>query len=175
MFLLEVDPDDFKAASRVAAYLELKNISLLKVSCDNPFNKLRRFRSESVEDRSLQDEICVGISKYFVSGRRGLLRTQTRIRVNFLDERKSAKKKLGFIEVELLLDYSMPAGQVPKKARQELLPGFARVNSIYNGWPYLRQEVSRIATGMGFSFVLPLLSIRPEKSDSPKSQTANGS
>ncbi len=65
------------------------------------------------------------------------------------------------VEVVMGALYSLPDAPIPDEIDEEAFLAFARVNGLYNCWPYLRVEVNRIAGSMNLALVLPTLRILP--------------
>lgn len=63
------------------------------------------------------------------------------------------------IEVTLAGVYDLPVAPMPQTITPEKLETFARLNGLYNCWPYLRAEINRIAGSMNVPLVLPTLRI----------------
>ncbi len=70
---------------------------------------------------------------------------------------------LAEVEVELSLEYpldSLPPGE----RRDELFEAFAKVNGVYNSWPYLREVVQNTFARMALPpIVLPVYRVTKAK------------
>jgi hypothetical protein len=74
------------------------------------------------------------------------------------------------IGLEYLLTYRLPPEPMPADVRESGLAAFSKVNARLTCWPYIRQEVSHLASEIGIPCVLPTLLLKSEDLASPQAQ-----
>jgi hypothetical protein len=96
-----------------------------------------------------------------------------RVELRIATEDKEAAVEKGpsaIVDVMYGVLYRLPSAPIPELMNEEVFAAFARVNGLYNCWPYLRQEVQHLTAAMGTPFVLPTLRITSKPV--PKDQEA---
>lgn len=145
-----------QAAAKVAANVSLQSLHLLSAKVENtlPYKGGRaeaavRYSHESRGYELIQPRIL-------------LTKAAASVIVKLKGEDGSESNDwTASIEVVMGALYSLPDAPIPEEIDEAAFLAFARVNGLYNCWPYLRVEVNRIAGSMNLALVLPTLRILP--------------
>jgi hypothetical protein len=85
-------------------------------------------------------------------------KVEFRIRRSEEDGQKTSPPRIS-IDVVYAATYDLPNPPIPETITDEAFTAFARVNGLFNCWPYLRQEIHRLSAAMNIPLVLPTLRI----------------
>ncbi|HVV48742.1 MAG TPA: hypothetical protein VHO06_03705 [Polyangia bacterium] len=153
----ETTERDYKLASAVAPHVSLDSIFLLSISAkmNVPHDTVVESMANGTLPASIkwrhvkelsQDALAVGVRLDFL--------------VEFGKVDKIAKSNLE-LTCSYMLDYSLDSPP-PDDHREELLDAFAKVNAVYNAWPYLRELVQNTFVRMSLPPpVVPVFRARP--------------
>jgi preprotein translocase subunit SecB len=150
---------DMRAVSKVAPYLNLVNIYILEAKTES--DPSTRSPKGAELDYKYDSEIISEDNNNLY------------IKCNFLilAHRKQVKEKILLkIEATFVLKYTFEDGI---KLESQDIENFARINPLYNAWPYWREFVQSITTRMGFpTLTIPLLKIEMTKSGTDATKKA---
>ena len=164
-----VDRKLFDSALIAAQALELRQVTLSRIACE----MVRPYRSKPNESLSfLLKESCELMDDDATKGHIHAVAKMTILASFERDsnsKRKTKKKSLPAFQakVEMMLHYAITEGARPNK---EALSAFAKLNGLYNAWPYLRELISDMSTRTGYPpLLIPPLIIIPKPRKQPKS------
>lgn len=150
-------PRDYKLASAVASHAGLHNICLMSISAE-----LKEPLADAIASLSAGTaEVGIGWRANHEISESGLvLNVKLDFKVDF------GQKPIVAVTCAYLLEYHLDSPP-PADARDDLLSAFAKVNGVYNAWPYLREVVQNTCARMNLPpMVLPVFRvIRPSKKD----------
>lgn len=162
--VLTPEPRDVELASMVGRAVRLDAVYLVDARATN------RFRGRDIPaDTTFQTSFTIIEGRHRL-GEKGPLVVEAGVRVEFRaprGETAAAGEPDGVIEVVYGVEYTLPPGPVPAAIGEEGLRAFARLNGVFNSWPYIRQEVDRLGSSMGVPFLLPLLRIETKRPAPP--------
>jgi hypothetical protein len=134
---------EYQLAAVVARHVELRNIGLVSLEAT-----LRKPLSEAVGIMTRGDaEAALESRTGYQLAETGLLVT---VRTDFqvrLGPVPSPEECIVLLKVGYALEYDLSAPP-PGESREKLLTAFAKVNGIYNAWPYLREIVQTTCARM---------------------------
>lgn len=162
--MIEINPTiaDMKAAGLVANSVELVEIRLAKLAT-----------SGEAPARSPDEMVDANINfetKEWSTAETGRLMVLTSMRAILSRHEQATKRnKAGLtIEIDFISEYRTPKGPVPAEIAKKCLPAFARLNGLFNCWPYFRQELQHLTSAMGMpAFVLTPMIIRAQRPPEP--------
>ena len=158
MIELNVSQDEMKRAAQLAANVQLENVFLTGIQAVN--NLPRLVGEGSVNLRISASHRYVGHK--VIAGKSIFVEVGARVEFHIASEDKSAavdKDPTAIVDIVYGVLYRLPSAPIPESLNEEVFAAFARINGLYNSWPYLRQEIQRITGAMGTPFVLPTLRI----------------
>jgi hypothetical protein len=173
MIEINVSPEEMKRAAQLAANVRLENVLLTGVQA---INNLPRLAVESsvnlrvdVSHRYVGHKVLVNKAIFVEVGARVEFRIAQKDNTAAVDKDASA-----IVDVVYGVLYQLPSGPIPESINEEVFTAFARVNGLYNCWPYLRQEIQHLTGAMGTPFILPTLRIgtKPVKKEPETSITS---
>jgi hypothetical protein len=174
MIEINVSPEEMKRAAQLATNVRLENVLLTGVQT---INNLPRLAVESsvnlrvdVSHRYVGHKILANKAIFVEVGARVEFRIAQKDKASAVDKDPSA-----IVDVVYGVLYQLPSGPIPESINEEVFAAFARVNGLYNCWPYLRQEIQHLTGAMGTPFILPTLRIgtKPVKKE-PEISIASG-
>jgi len=156
---LHPDFKEFRLASQVGRSVTLLAIRLLDVKVTN-----RISRPDKVANVPIVPTIQIIGGSHRLDPD-GILSVDGGVRVEFrlqVKDEQASREPDAVVEVLYGADYATPKAPVPEEIGEAGLDAFARLNGLFNCWPYIRQEVDRLGSAMGLPFLLPLLRIEPK-------------
>lgn len=151
------EPDDLAFAAAVARVVELEDVRLvrvqaeLNVSVDELFSEECLLVISPIQHRVIYSEensvldVEVGISASLCRPQQDNSTVPT------------ASKPLVTASATCALRYSLPASAPPAELRSRLFESFAKINGVYNAWPYLRNTIHDVTARLGIPpVVLPV-------------------
>lgn len=149
---------DFKVVARVADKVDLKDIYLLEANIKS--------NTEERDPRKASLELSFGSEILPQESGDNLA-----VQCNFLVvafPKDDPEKIFMNIEAAFVVDYLLAS---PDEFIQSDLEMFARINPIYNTWPYWREFVQNITTRMGFpALKIPLFKVAKSDNSGSKSK-----
>lgn len=158
-------PRDYQLASAVAAHAGMHNIGLVSMSAE-----LKEPLAEAISSLSSGTaEAAIGWRSNHEISESGLVLS---VRIDFKID--FGKKPTVAITCAYLLEYHLDSPP-PSDARDDLLSAFAKVNGVYNAWPYLREIVQNTCARMNLPpTVLPVFRvIKPSKKEDKSDDATN--
>ena len=163
------------AAGQVARVVRLQSIELAKVT-------LRNRLVPSEKTQTVQVAIDTIVGKHQMLSPR-LLAVVAGGKVSFYPEQQPEAAEgdegvevepVAEIVVEFNLYYTTPPPPVPQDIEEGGIPAFARINPLYNCWPYVRQKIHSLSAELGIPVVAPLLMVEAVKEQTePEQHPAN--
>jgi hypothetical protein len=158
MILFKANREDMAAAARVAANVRLNSVFLTGI---HAMNRLGQGVSHS--SLKLNAKISHKSFGHKVLDEKTLI-VQIECRLELRREATGDHPEVDSkpdvdIDVVYSASYSLPEPPIPANFDKNAFDAFAKINGLYNCWPYLRQEIQTIAASMEFPFVLPTLRI----------------
>lgn len=158
MIEINVSPEEMKRAAQLASNVRLENVLLTGVQA---INNLPRIAGEGsvklrvdFSHRYIGHKVLANKTIFVEVGARVEFRIAKEANTAAVDRDPSA-----MVDVMYGAFYHLPSGPIPESINEEVFAAFARVNGLYNCWPYLRQEVQHLTGAMNTPFVLPTLRI----------------
>jgi len=156
MIEIHTSQEEMQAAAKVAANVSLQSLHLLSAKVENSL-PYKGGRAEAAVRYSHESR-----GYDLIAPRILLTKAAASVIVKLKGEDGSESNDwTASIEVVMGALYSLPDAPIPDEIDEEAFLAFARVNGLYNCWPYLRVEVNRIAGSMNLGLVLPTLRILP--------------
>lgn len=167
MIIVRASQEEMKSAAKIAKVVQLLNVSLSSV----------RARNGLIDALALSTPRQLpGLDARFgyrVAGHRfatdSTLLVEVAMNLQLLRQSTTTPEKgvssdvpRTDVEVHYVAHYSIDKGILSNDLPAVDLDAFARLNGLYNCWPYLRQEIDRLTSAMGIPFVLPVLRIQRE-------------
>jgi hypothetical protein len=151
------EPDDLALAAAVARVVELEDVRLVRVQAE---------LSVSV-DELLADECLLVISpirhSVTYSEENAVLDVEVSVAASLCRPQQdnnsvpTATKPLATASATCALRYSLAASPPPAELRNNLFESFAKINGVYNAWPYLRNTIHDVTGRLGIPpVVLPV-------------------
>jgi hypothetical protein len=174
MIELSVTQEEMKRAAQLAANVRLVNVFLTGIQL---INNLPRLVGEgsinlkgNVSHRYVGHRILADKAIFVEVGARVELRIASENKDPDVDKNPAA-----IADVTYGVLYHLPSPPIPESITEEVFAAFARVNGLYNCWPYLRQEIQHLTGAMGTPFVLPTLRVTSKPaSKEPEVPTPTG-
>jgi len=169
MIELNVTQEEMKRAAQLAANVRLENVFLTGIQL---INNLPRLAGEGPVNLKL-DVSHRYVGHKILADKAIFVELGARVELRIASEDKEAavgKDPSAIVDVMYGVLYQLPSAPIPESMNEEVFVAFARVNGLYNCWPYLRQEVQHLTAAMGTPFVLPTLRITSKPV--PKDQEA---
>ena len=158
MIELSVTQEEMKRAAQLAANVQLENVFLTGIQLVNNLPRLVGEGSISlkanISHRYLGHKILANKAIFVEVGARVELRIASEDKDPAVDKDSAA-----IADVTYGVLYRLPLPPIPESISEEVFAAFARVNGLYNCWPYLRQEIHHLTGAMGTPFVLPTLRV----------------
>lgn len=133
---------EYRLAGVVAPHVSLDSITLigLAAALQQPPKEIKALIEKG------ENQIGIRWSTSHILGESEL---NVGVKIDFHFEFGKREGTAGGLELtcSYVLDYSLNAPP-PKETRDELLAAFAKVNAVYNAWPYLREIVHNTFTRM---------------------------
>lgn len=159
-YLDETMPDiDMRVISRVIQHLELEDIYLLEAKIESDSSTRSPKGAEldykfDTEIMSKKDNILYIKCTFMVMAHRKQVRVKNLMR----------------IKATFVLKYSI---EDDKKLSTDDIDNFAKINPLYNAWPYWRELVQNLTSRMGFpTLTIPFLRLEITKSETEKPKNA---
>jgi hypothetical protein len=168
MIRLFATKEELGISSSVARSVDLISVSLVKISFANTTS------GQDIRSAKLHMDMGKPISRFEMSARNTLL-VFTNVRIcGYLDrgEDEGSVKKISKslqINVEFVMDFKLPEGEIPPQIKEKGFLMFAKLNGPYVCWPYVRQVVHSTMAAANISNVtLPLLTVVEKKPKADK-------
>jgi hypothetical protein len=174
MIELSVTQEEMKRAAQLAANVRLENVFLTGIQVINSMPRLVGEGSinlkANVSHRCLGHKILADKAIFVEVGARVELRIASENKDSDVDKGPAA-----IADVTYGVLYRLPPPPIPGSITEDVFAAFARVNGLYNCWPYLRQEIQHLTGAMGTPFVLPTLRVTSKPaSKEPEIPTPTG-
>jgi preprotein translocase subunit SecB len=159
-YLGEMIPDiDIRAVSRVTQHLNLEEIYLLEA----------KIESDSTTRSPKGAELDYKFDTEIMSNENNILSIKCTFMV-MAHRKQVPEKSLMRIEATFVLQYSF---EDDKKLSTDDIDIFAKINPLYNAWPYWREFVQNLTSKMGFpALTIPILRFEMTKSETEKPKQA---
>ncbi|MBN1424115.1 hypothetical protein JXA88_06120 [Candidatus Fermentibacteria bacterium] len=181
MIKVRADSKEIAAAHLVAQVAQLESIDIVQVTMSSRLHRLARSAQQELNLRarhSVGDYLIVEPQRLVVEVGAELAVERTSPSSQPADSKpESIPDPEGpdvSIRVIAALSYRLPPPPIPDEVVKKGLPAFARLNAVYNAWPFIRQEIHHLAMGIGLPVVVPLLQIVPTGEQKSTHMVAEG-
>lgn len=160
--LLHPDAREYRLSALVGKSVTLLSIRLVGVRVEN-----RLPRPDKMANVPIVPTIQIIGGSHRLDPE-GVLSVDAGVRVEFrlqVEGEEHGREPDAVIEVTYGADYATPRAPVPEEIGEAGLSAFARLNGLFNCWPYIRQEIDRLGAAMGLPFLLPLLRVEPRAAE----------
>lgn len=154
-------PPAYGLAAEVAKHVDLANVYLR--SLNSQIEVPHRVASEAMLREGVDAQLGWSTS-FETQDIPALLTVQVAYKVRLL-ARGEVALNVGQIDASFVLEYRL-SSHPPEEQREIFFDAFAKVNGIYNSWPYLREVVQNVSSRMVLPpVVLPVYRVPKPRTD----------
>jgi len=143
MIELNITQEEMKRAAQLAANVRLENVFLTGIQL---INNLPRLAGEGPVNLKLNVSHRY-VGHRILADKAIFVELGARVEWRIAPEDKEAAVEKGpsaIVDVMYGVLYQLPSTPIPESMNEEVFAAFARVNGLYNCWPYLRQEIQHL-------------------------------
>jgi len=160
------NPTDYQLASAIARYVELDDVHLIDVKASLLVAKAEMLQL-SVLELELGRSMACSMQKDTQ-----VISVEAKLKADIHNQNDGRAKPLLSINCTYVLNYKFMAKGAPEGAElQRYLDAFARVNGVFNIWPYFRELIQSLSARMSLPpIVVPVYRVSKEQ-EAPSSVT----